>query len=85
MTIKNRHMSNHLDIYHLAQPSLEHDLPLWLEEEEEDEVCSEQLYSLKETIGGGQQYEDDLIEYLLQSPTPGSLPFPPFSKTGRNC
>ena len=40
MTIKNMHMSKQLVLYPPAQPSLEHDLPLWLEEEEEDEVCS---------------------------------------------
>jgi len=45
-----------------------------LEEEEKDEAYSAQLYALEVTIGGGQQDEDDLIEHLLQSPTPGSLP-----------
>ena len=53
MTIKNGHMSKQLVLYPPAQPSLEHDLPLRLEEEEEDEVCSAQIYALEETIGGG--------------------------------
>eukprot|EP00253_Pinus_taeda_P030117 PITA_30117 len=74
MTIKNGHMSEQLVLYPLAQPTLEHDLPLWLLEEEEDEVYYAQLYALEATIGGEQQYEDDLIEHLLQSPTPSSLP-----------
>jgi len=74
MTIKNKHMSRQLVLYPPAQPSLEHDLPLWLEEEEEDEVCSTQLYALEATMGGGQQDNDDLIEHLLQSPTPSLLP-----------
>eukprot|EP00253_Pinus_taeda_P022003 PITA_22003 len=74
MTIKNGHMSKQLVLYPHAQPTLEHDLPLWLEEEEEDEVYSAQLYALEATIGGGQQDEDDLIEHLLQIPTPRSLP-----------
>ena len=52
MTIKNGHMSKQLVLYPPSQPSLEHDLPLWLEEEEEDEVYSTQLYGLEETIGG---------------------------------
>jgi len=30
MTIKNGHLSKHLVLYPLAQPSIEHDLPLWL-------------------------------------------------------
>ena len=38
MTIKNGHISKQLVLYPPSQPSLEHDLPLWLEEEEEDEV-----------------------------------------------
>ena len=54
MTIKNGHMSKKIVLYPPAQPSLEHDLPLWLEEEEEDEVYSTQLYALEATIGGGQ-------------------------------
>ena len=34
MTIKNGHLSKKLVLYPHAQPYLEHDLPLWLEEEE---------------------------------------------------
>ena len=74
MTIKNGHMSKQLVLYPPAQPSLEHDLPLWLEEGEEDELYSAQLNAMEVIIGGGQQEEDDLIEHLLQSPTPSSLP-----------
>ena len=74
MTIKKMHMSKQFVLYPPCQSSLKHDLPLWLEEEEEDEVYSAQLYALEATIGGGQQDEDDLIEHLLQSLTPSSLP-----------
>ena len=74
MTIKNGHMSKQLVLYPPDQPSLENDLPLWLEEGEEDEGYSAQIYTLEAIIGGGQQDEDDLIEHLLQSPTPSSLP-----------
>jgi len=35
MTIKNGHLSKQLVLYPPAQPSMEHELPLWLEEEEE--------------------------------------------------
>ena len=52
MTIKNGHMSKHLVLYPPAQPTLEHDLPLWLKDEEEDEVYSAQIYALEATIGG---------------------------------
>ena len=53
MTIKDEHMSKQLVLYPPTQPSLEHDLPIWLEEEEEDGVYSTQLYVLEATIGGG--------------------------------
>ena len=52
MTIKNGHMFKKLVLYPCAQPSLEHDLPLWLEEEEEDEVYSTQIYALEATMRG---------------------------------
>jgi len=84
MTVKNGHMSTQLVLYPPAQPSLEHDLPLWLEEVEEDEVYSAQLYSLEATMRGGQQDEDDLIEHLLQSPTPSSLPLEEVVKETQN-
>ena len=53
MTIKNGDMSKQLVLYPPIQPILEHDLPLCLEEEEEDEVYSIQLYDFETTIGGG--------------------------------
>jgi len=40
-------------LYPPVQPSLEHDLPFWLEEEEEDEGYFAQLYTLEATMGGG--------------------------------
>ena len=74
MTIKNRHMSKQLILYPPAQPLLEHDLPLWLEEEDEDEVYSAPLYALGITMGGKQQDEDDMIENLIQNPPPSVSP-----------
>ena len=35
-------------------------------------------------MGGGQQDEDDSIEHLLQSPTPGSLPLEEAIKEAQN-
>jgi len=52
MTIKNMHMSKYLILYPLAQPLLEHDIPLWLEEEDEDEVYSAPFCTLEITMGG---------------------------------
>ena len=64
MTINNGPMSKQLVLYPPAQPLLEHELPLWLEEGEEDEVYSAPLCTL-ETTRGGPQTEDDLIETLI--------------------
>ena len=73
MTIKNGHMSKQLVLYPLAQPLLEHDLPLWLEKEDEDEVYSTPLCTVEATKGGPQT-EDGLIENLIQNPPPSVLP-----------
>ena len=52
---------------------LEHNLTLWLEEEDEDEVYSTPLCVVEPTMGGPQT-EDDLIEDLMQNPPPSVLP-----------
>eukprot|EP00253_Pinus_taeda_P020547 PITA_20547 len=72
MTIKNGPMSKQLVLYPPAQPLLENDLPLWLEEGDEDEVYSAPLCTVEATRGGPQT-EDDLIENLIQNPPPGAL------------
>ena len=51
MTIKNGHMSKQLIFYPPTQPLLEHDLPLWLEEEDEDEVYFAPLCALETAMG----------------------------------
>ena len=73
MTIKNGPMSKQLVLYPPAQPLLEHDLPLWLEEEDEDEVYFAPVCTVEATRGGPQT-EDDLIENLIQNPPPSVLP-----------
>lgn len=72
MTIKNGPMSKQLVLYPPAQPSLEHDLPLWLEEGEEDDVYSAPLCTVEATKGGPPT-EVDLIENLIQNPPPSEL------------
>jgi len=51
MTIKNGPMSKQLVLYPPAQPLLEHDLTLWLEEEDEDEVYSALVCTVEATRG----------------------------------
>jgi len=65
-------MSKQLVLYPPAQPLLEHDLALWLEEGDEDEVYFATLCTV-ETTRGGPQTEDDLIETLIQNPPPCAL------------
>ena len=54
MTINNGHMSKPLILYPPSQPLLEHDLPLWLEEEDEDEKYSAPLCALEIAMRGKQ-------------------------------
>jgi len=72
MTIKNGPMSKQLVLYPSAQPLLEHDLSLWLEEGDEGEVYSAPLCTV-EASRGGPLIEDDLIENLIQNPPPSAL------------
>ena len=74
MTIKNGHMSKQLILYRLAQPLLEHNLPLWLEEEDEDEAYSSPLCTLETAMGGKPQDEDDMIENFIQNLPPSLSP-----------
>lgn len=74
MTIKNGHMSKQLILYPPTQPLLEHDLPLWLEEEDEDEVYSALLCTLETALGGKPQDEDDMNKNLIQNPPPSVSP-----------
>jgi len=52
MTINNGHMPKQLVLYPPAQPLLEHDLPLGLEEEDEDGVYFAPLCALGIPMGG---------------------------------
>ena len=68
MTIKNGNLSKQLVLYPPTQPSIEHELPLWLEEGEEEEFYQTSLYlvyTLGIVIGGGQLDDDDLIDHIL--------------------
>lgn len=67
MTIKNGHMSKKLILYPPAQPLLEHDLPLWLKEEYEDEVYPAPLCALETVMAGKPQDEDDMIENVKKT------------------
>ena len=67
MTINNRHLSKKLVLYPPPQPSIEHDLLLWLENEEYEgyHTTSHPIYTLDVVIGRGQQDEDNIIDQIL--------------------
>jgi len=74
MTVKKNHMSKLLILYPPTQPLLEHDLPLWLEVKDEDEVYSTLLYVVEIVMGGKPKDEDDMIENLIYNPPPSVSP-----------
>ena len=77
MTIKNEDLSKQLVLYPPTQPSIEHDSPLWLEEEEEDELYHTTpypIFSLDIITRGEKPDEDDLIDHILQIQPPTSIP-----------
>lgn len=68
MTIKNGYLSKKLVFHPPYQPSIQNDLPLWLEEEDEYEVyhtTSHPIYTLDVVVGGGKLEEDHLINQIL--------------------
>ncbi len=68
MTINNEHLSKQLVVYPPDQPSIEHDFPLWLEDEYEEYFYQTSLYlvyTLDAAVGGRKLDEDDLIDHIL--------------------
>lgn len=84
MTIKNVHLSKQFVLYPPSQPSLEHDSPLWLEYEEEDETYSSPIYKLETTIRGGNPNEDDIIEHILQNQSLNTMSLEEVVKESKN-
>jgi len=76
MTIKNGNLSKQLVLYPPAQPFIEHDLPLWLEEEEDEvyHTTSHPTCTLDAIIWRGKPDEDDLIDQILQNQAPNTIP-----------
>lgn len=77
MTIKNGPLSKQLMLYPPSQPSIEIDLLLWLEEEEEDELyhtTPHPILTLDIIIGVEKPNEDYLINHILHNQPPTSIP-----------
>jgi len=55
-----------------------------LEEEDEDEVYSTPLCALETAMRGKPQDEDDIIENIIQNPSPSTLPLEDMVKETQN-
>ena len=53
MTIKNGPLSKHLVLYPLAQPSVVHDLSIWLEDEEDELYNTAHMCTIYVILRGG--------------------------------
>ena len=53
MTIKNVHFSKQLMLYPPAQPSIDHDIPIWLEEEEYELYNTSRMCTINDILRGG--------------------------------
>ena len=53
MTIKNGFLSKQLVLYPPAQPSIDHDLPIWLEDEEYELYNTAPMCTIDAILRGG--------------------------------
>ena len=53
MTIKSGSLSKQLVLYPPAQPSIDHDLPIWLEDEEDDLYNTTPMCAIDDILRGG--------------------------------
>jgi len=77
MTINNGHLTNHLGLYQPTQPFVKHDLPLWVEEEEEEEDFYRSspypFFTLESIVGSRKLDEDYLIDNLFKNQPPVAM------------
>lgn len=63
--------------------SLHNDLPIWLEDEDEDELYHTTpypIFTLDTIIGGGKLDEHDLIDYIIYNKPPTPIKIDDFKK-----
>ena len=67
MTIKNGPLSKQLVLYPPTQPSIDHDLPIWLENEEDELYNTAPMCTIDVILRGGNLYEDEVIDHAIQN------------------
>ena len=74
MTIKYGPLSKQLMLYPPAQPSIHHDLPIWLEDEEDELYKISPMCIVDVILRGGQLDEDYLIDHAIQNQSSTNIP-----------
>ena len=74
MTIKNGPLSKQLVLYPPTQPSIDHDLPIWLEDEEDELYNTTPMCTIVVILRGGQLDEDEFIDHAIQNQSSTNTP-----------
>ena len=74
MTIKNGPLSKQLVLYSPTQPSIDHDLPIWLEDEEDELYKTSPMCIVYAILRGGQLDEDEIIDHAIQNQSSTNIP-----------
>ena len=67
MTIKNGPLSKQLVLYPPTQLSIDHDLPIWLEDEEDEVYNTTPICTIDFVLRGEHLDEDELIDCVIQN------------------
>ena len=67
MNIKNGPVSKKLVLYPLAQPSIDHDVPIWLEDEDDYLYSIAPMCTIDVILIGGKLDKDELIDQAIQN------------------
>ena len=74
MTIKNGPLSKQLVLYPPTQPSIDHDLPIWLEDEEYELYNIAPMCTVDAILSGGQLDEYEIINHAIQNQSSTNIP-----------
>ena len=74
MTMKNGPLSKQLVLYPQAQHSIDHDLPIWVEDEYYELYNTAPMCTVDSILRGGQLDEDELIDHAIQNQSSTNIP-----------